>query len=334
MDKKFRNNVMKWGIGLMAILLIIMTPLFFMKPVFANGQETCPSTGDWVKKDGLSGKSYTYTAPEGKLIAETCYKAATYVIKNLITPPQKSVTVISTVGHDLSHASFRLVDEPNPSPTPTKTFTPTPTFTSTPTDEPTPSPTPTETFTPTPTFTQTPTDEPTPSPTPTEELEFIPLSLSGVCSGSVTSIVVGQLSENTITWTVSNENDQAISFNWSANNGQSGSATAPANGGTSFITDIDGYAVMLDYSVNNEVVQEQASIEPCEPQQETEEPTPAPSSTPTEDPTAQPTDSQPDQPAGGSGPSLMTTIVPFMIGIFGFAVVSAIVLNNKKEKIS
>jgi len=95
---------------------------------------------------------------------------------------------------------------------------------------------------------------------------------------------------------------------------------------------------VLDYSVNNEVVQEQASIEPCEPQQETEEPTPTPKSTltedPTEEPTAQPTDSQPDQPAGGSGPSLMTTIVPFMIGISGVAAVSTIVLKNKREKIS
>ncbi|MDY6847310.1 MAG: hypothetical protein SVP52_09270 [Chloroflexota bacterium] len=366
MYKKFKKNVMQWSIGLMATLLIVMTPLIFINPVIAKGQETCPKTGTWVKKDGLSGTHYTYTAPEGKLIAETCYKAATYVIYNLITPPKKSVTVTSTVGHDLSHASFRLVNKPNPSPIPTKTFTPTPTFTQTPTDDPTPSPTPTETFTSTPTFTQTPTDDPTPSPTPTEtftstptftqtptdkptlsptpteELEFISLSLSGICSDSVTSIGVLQLSENTITWSVNNENNQPISFNWSANNGQSGSATAPANGGTSFITDIDGYAVLLEYSVNNEVVQEQASIEPCEPQQETEEPTPAPSSTPTEapteetteEPTTHPTDSQPDQPAGGSGPSLVTTIIPFMIGIFGFAAVSTIALKNKKEKIS
>jgi len=333
MDKKFRNNLFKWGIGLMAILLIIVTPLIFMRPVFAQGQETCPSTGDWVKVDGLSGTGYTYTAPEGQLIAETCYKAGTNVIFNTISPPQKSVTVTSTVGNDLSHASFRLVDEPNPSPTPTKTFTPTPTFTSTPTDEPTPSPTPTETFTPTPTFTQTPTDEPTPSPTPTDELEFIPLSLLGVCSGSVASIGILQPVENTISWTVSNDNDLAITFDWSANNGQSGSETAPANGSVSFITDIDGYSVTLDYSYNNEIdAQEQASIEPCEPQQETEEPTPTstPTEDPTEEPTSQPTDSEPDQPAGGSGPSLMAIVLPFMIGISGIAAVSTVMLKNKK----
>ena len=229
MDKKYNINIFKWGMVMISLLLIAVTTLLLMEPVFAQGQETCPNSGGWIKIDGLSGTSFTYTAPEGKLISETCYKAGTSVIYKTISPPQKSVTVTSTVGHDLSHASFRLVNEPDPSPTPTDEPTPSPTPTDeptpspTPTDEPTPNPTPTDEPTPSPTPTDeptpspTPTDEPTPSPTPTDEFDFIPLSLIGVCSGSVASLGSFQASEETITWTVTNENNVAISFNWSAN---------------------------------------------------------------------------------------------------------------------
>jgi hypothetical protein len=298
---------------------MVATSLILLNPVFAQGQETCPATGDWIKVDGLSGDEFMYTAPEGYLVAETCYKAGTNVVFQAVNPPQASVTVISTVGNDLSHASFRLVEAPTPSPTPTETFTPTPTETFTPTPTETFTPTPTETFTPTPTeeITPTPTEEIT--PTPTEVFEFIPLNLSGVCSGSIASTGFFQAEENTITWTVSNANDQAIAFNWSANNGESGSAIVPANGNTNFVTAIDGFSVSLDYSFLNQSAQEQASIVPCEQQQETEEPTP------------QPTDSQPDEPAGGSGPSIVSSLVPFIIGLPGIAAVSFILLKSAKK---
>ena len=311
MDKNTKTTFFKWGIILIAIFLMVATSLILMNPVSAQGQETCPNSGDWIKVDGLSGKNFSYTAPDGKLVAETCYKAATYVIFDTISPPQKTINITSTVGHDLSHASFRLVEAPKPSPTPTETFTPTPTETFT--------PTPTETFTPTPTetFTPTPTEEFT--PTPTDELDFIPLSFSGVCSGSLVDLSTVEEDELYITWTVRNENDQPISFNWSANNGQSGSGTAPANGSANFITDIDGASISLAYTFLNEDVQEQASVLPCDPQQETEEPTP------------QPTDSQPDEPAGGSGPSLIASIVPFIVGIPGIAAVSFILFKNGKK---
>jgi hypothetical protein len=425
MDKKNKITFFKWGIVLTSILLMVTTVLILMNPVFAQGQETCPATGDWVKIEGLSGKEYIYTAPEGKLIAETCYKAGTEVEYDTISPPQKTVTVTSTVGFDLSHASFRLVDEPQPSPTPTDEPTPSPTATDeptpsptptdeptpsptptdeptpspTPTDEPTPSPTPTDEITPSPTSTDeptpsptptdeptpsptptdeptpsptptdeptpsptptdepipsptptdeptpsptptdeptpspTPTDEPTPNPTPIEELDFEPLILTGICSGSVAGIGVFQASEETITWTVSNENDIAVSFNWLANNGQSGSGTAPANGSANFVTDIDGYAVELDYVLGDETMEEQASIEPCEPQQETEEPTPTATEEPTEEPEAT-EDPEPDQPAGGMGPSIISTIIPFALGLTGIAAVATIVMKNKKETTS
>ncbi len=75
-------------------------------------QETCPAGGDWVKVEGLSGTSYTYTAPAGKVIVGWCYKASTFVVFGVVDPPQTSYTVTSTVGHDLSHASFQLAEEP------------------------------------------------------------------------------------------------------------------------------------------------------------------------------------------------------------------------------
>jgi len=314
MDKKTNNKVFKWGLGIIALILFSASSLMLLNPVFAQGQETCPDGGDWIKVDGLTGKNFTYTASEGKLIAETCYKAGTEVVYETISPPQNTVTVTSTVGFDLSHASFRLVDEPEPSPTPTKEPTPTPT----PTMEPSPTP--------------TPTDEPTPSPTPTEEINFVPLSLTGICSGSVASIGVFQDAEDTISWTVSNENDVAVSFNWAANNGQSGSGIVPANGSANFVTDIDGYAVDLDYVLGDEIMEEQASIVACEPQQETEEPTPTATEQPTEEPEVT-EDPEPDQPAGGMGPSIFSTIIPFALGLTGLAAVATILIKNKKETI-
>jgi hypothetical protein len=123
----------------------------------------------------------------------------------------------------------------------------------------------------------------------------------------------------TITWQVTNANDIDISFNWTANNGQNGSGTAPANSNTSFITEISGSSVTLAYTLNEESKEELAFIEPCEPQQETEEPTP------------QPTDSQPDQPAGGSGPSITGMLLPFIAGISGIGVLATILTVAKKK---
>jgi hypothetical protein len=367
MDKKNKKIVIKWGIIFTATILLFATPLLVLNSAFAQGQETCPASGDWVKVDGLTGTTYTYTAPAGKLIVETCYKAATNVIFNIINPPKKSVTIISEVGFDLSHASFRLIDEVTPTPTQTKTFTPTPTdeFTPTPTDEFTPTPTdeftptPTDEFTPTPTdeFTPTPTDEFTPTPTdeftptPTNELtptpiitntptftptpteeDVLPLLIEGVCSNNLASIIVSQVDDITITWSVVNDNDQDIPFNWTANNGQSGSGTAPANGNMNFTTDIDGNSVTIEYSLRNEPLQELASIEPCEPQQETEEPTPTP--TPIDEPTQEPevsVDPQPDQPAGGRRPSVVKTLAPILLGLSSLAIISTIVLKSKNK---
>ena len=96
---------------------------------------TCPEGDGWEKIEPLSGTSYTYTALEGKLITESCYKVGDHApVSQSYTPALSSVTVTSTlfnspsgvictapgVPHngceiqELSHASFKLVDEVHP----------------------------------------------------------------------------------------------------------------------------------------------------------------------------------------------------------------------------
>lgn len=135
------------------------------RTVTAQGQEVCPNTGNgWIKFDNLSGFVFTYTAPDGYLVAESCYKAATEVVYETYEPPQKLI-VITTLEHELSHVSVRVVpEEATPTSTPTNTPTQTPTETATPA---TPTSTITDTPEPTPTATQEITDTPEPTPTAT-----------------------------------------------------------------------------------------------------------------------------------------------------------------------
>ena len=153
------------------------------RTVTAQAQEVCPNTGNgWIKFDNLCGFVFTYTAPDGYLVAESCYKAATEVVYETYEPPQKSI-VITTFRHEISHVSVRIVPEPTPTPTQTPTQTATPTSTNTPTQTPTETATPTSTNTPTqtPTETATPatptstiTDTPEPTPTATQEITDTP----------------------------------------------------------------------------------------------------------------------------------------------------------------
>ena len=161
----------------MILLLAILLLLAVSVAEASGGQQVCPQGGGWVKVDGLDDPSYFYTAPDGSLVAEFCYKAGTSVVFHDVEPPQGSVTVQSEIPaggpfgwfclfspgsgfcKDLSHASFRLVqesqDEPTPTPTATatatETLTPTPTNTDEPTATPTHTPEPTATLVPTPT---------------------------------------------------------------------------------------------------------------------------------------------------------------------------------------
>lgn len=145
------------------IVIILFLTMVLAYPVYGRpipgGQKVCPSGGDWVKIESLSGHEYTYTAPEGYLISETCWKAGTTVDGDIINPPQRTVTVISTVKQELSHASFRLVKTSDPTNTPKPSNTP----------EPEPSATPKPSVTPKPSNTLEPTRTPEkPTSTPKE----------------------------------------------------------------------------------------------------------------------------------------------------------------------
>ena len=129
--------------------------------------ETCPDGGDWTKVNVGDLQNFQYTAPDGKLVAEWCYKAGfNDLVFGDVNPPQKQVSLSSNFQQGISHASFRLVNVPtNTPPPPTPTFTATFTATNTPTNTPV-SPTATFTATNTPTNTPIP-DDPNPTPTNT-----------------------------------------------------------------------------------------------------------------------------------------------------------------------
>jgi hypothetical protein len=146
---------------------VFITALLFLSYSSAHGQqETCPDWGSWIKIEGISGKEYTYTAPENALIDATCYKAGTNVVISLIEPPQRVVTIISAYQFDLSHIAVRLIYDPS-TPTVAQTQTNTSTNTVTPSLTSTPDP-----FTSTPTLEQTGTQMPTITITSTGTIVF------------------------------------------------------------------------------------------------------------------------------------------------------------------
>lgn len=190
-----------------AAVLILAGNMFGSSNVEATFTTPCPSSPPWVKKDGLSGKTYTYTAPAGYNIVKVCYKHSVYKHTFSVTPTMSYKVVADWHGwkwHDLSHASFKLAPKPTPSPTPEPTPTPTPEPTPTPTPEPTSTPTPEPTPTPTPEPTPTPTPKPTPppcdecceqeceEPTPTPEPSNTPKPPGGGGSGCYTGLINGQ----------------------------------------------------------------------------------------------------------------------------------------------
>ena len=70
------------------------------RTVTAQEQEVCPNTGNgWIEFDNLSGFVFTYTAPDGYLVAESCYKTATEVVYKTYDPPQKSIVI--TTRHEI-----------------------------------------------------------------------------------------------------------------------------------------------------------------------------------------------------------------------------------------
>lgn len=79
-----------------------------------NGQETCSTGEGWTKVDLTEDDIFEIdvTADEGKLIAETCVKAAKDVVYDEIDPAEKTVTIVAPGKHAISHYSYRQVDEP------------------------------------------------------------------------------------------------------------------------------------------------------------------------------------------------------------------------------
>lgn len=199
---KFASRIFySLGIGLLLSGFILSA---VSQPVLAaNGQEVCAEGGEWTGHIGLSGTSYSYTAPAGYEIVEWCYKASTSVVYGNVNPPQTSVDIFSEVTNDngnvqdLSHASFRL--QLISTATPTNTLVPT--NTNTPTDTATPTNTATPENTPTPTNTTTPTDTATPTSTP-EEGEVLPLVMNYACF------------VQSMSWSIYNPNNFAVEVNW------------------------------------------------------------------------------------------------------------------------
>ncbi len=172
-----------------------------------------------------------------------------------------------------------------------------------------------------------PAQEPSPTPTqptitPEDPKDFQDLTLAGRCLGFEEEEVV-TLSSATIEWTVSNSNDDPINFSWSANNGESGNGTAPANGSTTFQTSGTGNSVTLTYSSSNGDEQTGLTVEVCE-----EEPKDEPKDEPIDEPKSS-VDPQPDQPAGGSGPAVLPLLATLLVGGSSIGLASRIILKKK-----
>jgi hypothetical protein len=128
----FKISTRTIHITLLALAMVLVSAFGFTARVSAQG-DVCPSGGDWIKVT-VGEQSYTYNAPEGKLIVESCYKAGTTLRFATYNPGVESVTLESDVlnpaennYHDISHASFRLADPPTPTPTQPTPTQPTPT---------------------------------------------------------------------------------------------------------------------------------------------------------------------------------------------------------------
>jgi hypothetical protein len=87
-----------------------------------QGQETCPDGGGWLKIEPIDALTYEYTAPDGQLIAEVCYKASNDVIY-IDIEDAASYEFVSTVKNkngelqEISHVSVRLITDTTTDPT-------------------------------------------------------------------------------------------------------------------------------------------------------------------------------------------------------------------------
>ena len=270
MNKKDRP-VMKSSSWTLIIAAILMSALAFSVlygNVTAQGQDTCPDGGEWVKVDGINQQNYEYTAPEGYVIIETCYKAGTELVTETIDPPQTTITLTSEVENpegnafqDISHASFRL----QAIATSTPTMTPTPTQT--------------------PTVTPTPTDDP------------LLLTLNSECLGS-----------GNVLWTVENTNNFPVNFSWESGSGDSGNDAVGANSTMVFETTDGATTMAISYTIENVEESAEQEVVVCQPE-----------------------DPSPDEAAGGMGPSLLSILIPAVIGVSGLGLASGLLVKQYKK---
>ena len=343
----------------LAIVALFATPYIFSDNVYAT-QETCPQTGDWVKIDPVDAQSYNYTAPEGKVVVETCYKAGTTVVYNTIDPGQSSVTVVSDVDNptgnakqDISHASFRLADAPkeeeerpfvrityicqadaagivegyglsvNPGDHiwrirhesgPATSFSTnflsdvygyievgqTLYF-----------------------VTSQSANGVKVITSPLENLYQGTASVSGAICEVPEEPKEGDLSlfgecqnDGMIKWTVTNTTGETIQFSWLAANGENGNSEVSGNDSASFSSTSEGYNLTVSYVLNDQAMEIGNSVELCK---DPEEPKTS-------------ADPAPDVPAGGSGPALIATVAPFVLGASGLGTAFLLALKGKKAK--
>lgn len=272
----------KLGIFIVALVLLMGGLYSANDQALAQAAETCPEGGDWFKVDNINAQTFEYDAGAGRVILETCYKAGTVLVFDVIDPPQQSVLLISEVLNstenayqDISHASFKLGVASTPTPTPTDPVTPTPT----PTDPVTPTPTPTDPVT----------------PTPTDELDQA-LVLVGEC-----------LREGTARWSVRNDNAFAVSYTWTANNGENGTGMVPAGSDALFTTNDNASNILLSYVLNQESIAAEAEVDRCE-------------------------DPAPDRSAGAGGISFLSLLIPGFGIITGLGLISGLISIRNKNK--
>ena len=78
-------------------------------------------------------------------------------------------------------------------------------------------------------------------------------------------VLVGEcLNDGSIEWKVTNPNDFAIPFSWETHDNQSGNSEVPANSFVTFKTASTGNMVTLSYSLDEEPVKTEKTIEACD----------------------------------------------------------------------
>lgn len=114
---------MKIRYTLITVLFVTVVAIVMFAPLPAAHarQEVCPEGGKWSSHfDGVEDSTTSYTAPEGKLVAESCVKAGSDVSTDgqarkftNYNPAEKTVNLSSATGKAISHFSVRLVDVPS-----------------------------------------------------------------------------------------------------------------------------------------------------------------------------------------------------------------------------